>query len=277
MISRPEPGETGPGFALRADCAQCVGLCCVAPAFSVSADFAIDKVAGRPCPNLQEDFRCGIHARLRDRGFRGCAAYDCFGAGQRVSQELFPGADWRAGPGIAPRLFSAFSIARQLHELLWYVTEALQLAAARPLHSELRAARDATERLADGDAAALEAFDVAAHRQAVNVLLRRASAFARAASAGPALDRRGADLVGADLRAVDLRGADLRGAHLIAADLRGTDLALADLTGADLRDADLSGADLRDTLFLLQSQVDSARGDHRTRLPPSVRRPAHWA
>ncbi|HEY6597232.1 MAG TPA: pentapeptide repeat-containing protein, partial [Asanoa sp.] len=35
---------------LRADCTRCVGLCCVAPAFSASADFAIDKPAGRPCP-----------------------------------------------------------------------------------------------------------------------------------------------------------------------------------------------------------------------------------
>jgi uncharacterized protein YjbI with pentapeptide repeats len=123
----------------------------------------------------------------------------------------------------------------------------------------------------------LQTFDVAAHWQAVNALLRRASGLARAASPGPALDRRGADLVGADLRGVDLRGADLRGACLVAADLRGADLTLADLTGADLRDADLAGADLRAALFLVQSQVDSARGDRRTRLPPSVRRPAHWA
>jgi uncharacterized protein YjbI with pentapeptide repeats len=277
MIDRLDPGEAGPGPALRADCAQCVGLCCVAPAFSVSADFAIDKDAGQPCPNLQADFRCGIHAGLRDRGFRGCAVYDCFGAGQRVSRTVVAGADWWADPGIARGLIAAFAIARQLHELLWYLAEALELAATGPLHPELRAARHQTESLADGDAAMLEVLDVAAHRQAVNDLLRRASGLARAASAGPALDRRGADLIGVDLRAVDLRGSDLRGAYLIATDLRGADLALADLTGADLRDTDLAGADLRDALFLVQSQVDSTRGDRRTRLPPSLRRPAHWA
>jgi len=277
MNDRPAPGRVSPGPALRADCEKCVGLCCVAPAFTVSADFAIDKAAGQPCPNLQADFRCGIHAGLRERGFRGCAVYDCFGAGQRVSQAVFPGADWRADPDVAPRLFAAFAIVRQLHELLWYLAEALELAATRPLHPELRAAREQTEGIAGGDAAALEALDVAAHRQAVNALLLRASALARAASAGPALDRRGADLIGVDLRALDLRGAVLRGAHLVAADLRGADLALADVTGADLRDADLSGADLRGTLFLAQAQVDSARGDQRTLLPPSLRRPEHWA
>jgi uncharacterized protein YjbI with pentapeptide repeats len=277
MIDRPGRGPAGPGPALRADCEKCFALCCVVPAFFASADFAIDKPAGQPCPNLQADFRCGIHADLRARGFRGCAAYDCFGAGQRVSQGEFAGSGWRADPHIAPGLFAAFAIVRQLHELLWYLGEALELAATRPLHPELRAAHDETDSLAGRGATALEALDVAAHRQTVNALLLRASALARAATPGPALDRRGADLIGADLRAVDLRGSVLRGAHLIAADLRGADLALADLTGADLRGADLSGADLRGTLFLLQSQVDSARGDRRTRLPPSLCSPAHWA
>ena len=31
---------------LRADCARCAGLCCVVPAFTESADFAIDKPSG---------------------------------------------------------------------------------------------------------------------------------------------------------------------------------------------------------------------------------------
>ena len=274
---RPDGSGTRTTRVLRPDCDKCTGLCCVAPAFSVSADFPIDKPAGQPCPNLGADFRCGIHASLRDRGFRGCAAYDCFGAGQWVSQEVFAGADWRADPGIAPRLFAVFSIVRQLHELLWYLTEALDLAATRPLHPALRTARDETEGLACGSVAALEALDVAVCRQQVNTLLRGASTLARASSAGPALDRRAADLMGADLRTVDLRGSDLRGARLIGADLRGTDLALADLTGADLRGSDLSGADLREALFLVQSQVDSARGDRRTGLPPSLCRPVHWA
>jgi uncharacterized protein YjbI with pentapeptide repeats len=266
-----------PGPALRADCGRCAGLCCVAPAFSASADFAIDKAAGEPCPHLEADNRCGIHAHLRDRGFAGCAVYDCFGAGQRLTQGAFAGIDWRVSPDRASELFRAFSIVRQLHELLWYLAEALELAATRPLHAELRVARDETGRLAGGDAAALQALDMTAHRLAVNTLLLRASGLARAASAGPALDRRGADLIGMDLRAVDLRGAVLRGAHLLAADLRGADLALADLTGADLRGADLRGADLRAALFVTQSQVDSARGDRRTRLSPRLDHPAHWA
>src|SRR4051794_35476317 len=112
---------------LRADCANCAGLCCVGPAFAASADFAIDKPAATPCPNLQEDFRCGIHARLRESGFPGCTVFDCFGAGQRITQQTFRGASWRVSPGVARQQFAVLSVMRQLHEILWYLTEAVEL------------------------------------------------------------------------------------------------------------------------------------------------------
>jgi hypothetical protein len=63
----------------------------------------VDKDAGRPCPNLQSDFRCRIHDRLRQQGFPGCAVYDCFGAGQKVAQVTFRGQDWRQTPGKYPK------------------------------------------------------------------------------------------------------------------------------------------------------------------------------
>jgi uncharacterized protein YjbI with pentapeptide repeats len=247
---------------LRADCSRCAGLCCVAPGFTASADFAIDKPAGRPCPNLRADFRCSIHAELRSRGFRGCAAYDCFGAGQRVTQVTFAGRDWRTPPVAAP-MFAVFEAVRALHELLWYLDAALDLAAVRSapsLQAELRAAFDRTDELAGATGPDLAALDVDAHRDGVNVLLREASARARAGVANAPM-LRGAHLVGADLRGADLRGADLRGAVLVGADLRGADLALADLTGADLRgavvDEEVLGPGLRNALFVTPAQLAS--------------------
>ncbi|MEV5884672.1 pentapeptide repeat-containing protein [Streptomyces sp. NPDC052020] len=262
---------------LRGDCARCFGLCCVALPFAASADFAKDKRAGTPCPNLREDHRCGIHARLRQQGYSGCTVYDCFGAGQRVSQVTFGGRDWRSGPPEhARRMFDVFPVVRQLHELLWYLTEALTLPAARPVHAEVRRARQRTERLTGGTPEELAALDVAAHRQEVNVLLLRASELVRAGTRGRKKNRRGADLIGARLQGADLRGADLRGSCLIAADLTGADLRGADLIGADLRDTDLTDADLTGAFFLTQPQVNAARGSAGTRLPESVTRPAHW-
>ena len=275
-------GRLGPQLAhLRADCTRCFALCCVAPALAASADFAIDKPAGRPCPNLRADFGCSIHDRLRQRGFPGCTAYDCFGAGQKVAMVTFAGRDWRQAPGTARQMFSVFAVMRQLHELLWYLTEALALPAALPLRDELRRALDRTERLTGGSADDLEKLDVIAHVREVDTVLARASELARASVRGPdadpvRADLARADLIGADLRGADLRGANVRGAYLIGADLRGADLTLADLIGADLRGADVSGADLGTSIFLTQSQVGAAKGDPRTALPAALDRPAHW-
>ncbi|WP_037851199.1 pentapeptide repeat-containing protein [Streptomyces sp. NRRL S-340] len=272
---RREPNAR-PG--LRGDCANCFGLCCVALPFTASADFARDKPAGRPCPNLREDHRCGIHARLRDEGYSGCTVYDCFGAGQKVSQVTFGGRDWRgADAGALRQMSDVFPVVRQLHELLWYLTEALTLPAARPVHADVRRALERTEQLTLLSPEGLAELDVAAHRQEVNVLLLRTSELVRVAVRGSKKDRRGADLMGARLRGADLRGASLRGAYLIAADLTGADLRGADLIGADLRDADLTDADLTGAFFLTQPQVAAARGSAGTRLPGSVTRPAHWA
>lgn len=264
--------------ALRADCANCFGLCCVALTLTASADFAIDKDAGTPCVNLADDFRCGIHTRLRPEGFSGCTVYDCFGAGQKVSQETYAGRDWRSAPDTAQQMFQVFPVMRQLHELLWYVAEALTLPAAAPLHAELRDALDATERLTRAPAEELAELDVAAHRDRTAALFLRAGDLERAAvPRSRQRSRRGADLMGARLKGADLRGAELRGAYLIAADLRGADLRRAELIGADLRGADLSGADLTGALFLTQTQVNAAKGNAATLLPDSLTRPPHWA
>jgi uncharacterized protein YjbI with pentapeptide repeats len=274
-----EPTEAVPdrgGPSLRAQCESCFALCCVAPAFSASADFAINKLPGQACPNLQPDFRCGIHTSLRQQGFRGCTTYDCFGAGQKVSQVTFGGQDWRRAPRTAIPMFEVFAVMRQLHELLWYLAEALTMQPARPLHGGLRLAFDETERLTHNSPDALLELDVAAHRQDVNALLLRASELARA-GAPRQLDHRGADLIGADLSGADLRGANLRGAYLIGADLSGADLRMADFTGADLRGADLSGADLLESIFLTQSQLDAAKGDADTLLASSLSRPVGWS
>lgn len=261
---------------LRADCEQCFALCCVAPAFSASVDFALNKNAGQACPNLQANFRCGIHARLRQQGFRGCTVYDCFGAGQKVSQVIFNGQDWRQAPQNAGKMFAVFPIMRNLHELLWYLSEALTLQPTHSLHQELSHALKETEFLTHNSPEALIKLDVAAHRQEINNLLLRTSELVRAEFKHKKKEFRGADLIGAKFKGADLRGANLRGACLIGADLRGADLRLADLTGADLRDADLRGANLTESIFLIQPQLNAAKGDSETQLPPSLACPAHW-
>ncbi|WP_298461974.1 pentapeptide repeat-containing protein [uncultured Cellulomonas sp.] len=270
----------GPGrrhlTTLRADCARCVGLCCVVPAFARSADFALDKPAGRPCPNLGADSACTIHDRLRPSGFPGCVVFDCFGAGPVVAAGALGGQDWRASPAAAGAMMTAFPVVRALHELLWYLDAAVARPAAAGLRHDLVTAYDQVEALTRLPAAGLAEVDVDGVRARVAPLLRRVGELVAAGTPGPGRELRGADLVGARLRGADLRGADLRGAVLLGADLRDADLRLADVIGADLRGADLRGADLTDTLYLTGMQLESARGDAATRLGPDLDRPAHW-
>jgi hypothetical protein len=124
--------------SLRADCARCDALCCVALAFDRSPQFAIAKAAGEPCRHLDGAGRCRIHADLAGRGFSGCAAYDCFGAGQAASR-LFRGRSWRGSPARLAAMMAAFADLRALHETLVL----LKAARALPLTPEVRAELEA--------------------------------------------------------------------------------------------------------------------------------------
>jgi Pentapeptide repeats (8 copies) len=220
---------------LTADCARCVGLCCVLLPFSRSADFAFDKAAGEPCRHLSSDHRCGIHAQLREEGMRGCVAYDCFGAGQAVTET---------------GRVEVFHVVEQVHQVAWYLADAADRGA------------DVAALVAQAEALAAAAVPTAEQagelRSRVSPVLREVAEAARAPYDDP-LAAAGTDLVGADLRGADLRGADLRGALLIEADLRGVDLTDGDLLGADLRGASLADADLSRALYLTRRQLGSVR------------------
>ena len=123
---------------LKADCSACVALCCVIPPFDAVQGFGFDKPAEQPCRHLCADHRCGIHDALVERSFTGCVAFDCLGAGQRLTAlavARFGSADWRARPEVARWLFAAYPRMREAQEWL----ARLSLAAAVSGSAELRA------------------------------------------------------------------------------------------------------------------------------------------
>jgi hypothetical protein len=103
---------------LRADCANCVALCCVMLAFDRSSLFAIDKAAGEPCPHLDACGACTIHSERAERGFLGCVNFDCMGAGQRVTQAVFSGRSWMADGALIGPMSEAFGRLLAAHEML---------------------------------------------------------------------------------------------------------------------------------------------------------------
>lgn len=255
---------------LRSDCASCFGLCCVLLPFSAASGFGVDKPGGTPCHNLADDDGCRIHATLRADGWPGCTVFECFGAGQQVSQVTYAGTSWRESDNLG-EMSAVLSVMRQLHEMLLHLQEVEQ----RSPDDGAAAVAGEIAVLVGLDPVSLLTFDLDALHGRVGSLLQAASERVRRQwPQGADLSRQ--DRAGADLRGTDLRGAALRGAVLIRADLRGADLGGADLLGVDLRDADVRGAVLDQALFLTQPQVNSAHGDQRTTLPDRLERPGFW-
>ncbi len=251
---------------LSADCSQCFGLCCVLLPFRRSEAFGADKDSGTPCQHLDPRDACRIHDSLQETGWSGCASFDCFGAGQHVSQVTYGGTSWRDADDLG-EMAAVLSVMRQLHEMLAHLAEVVRRSPAdepAEMSAEILA-------LTHTDPVTLLTADLDEIRARVSPLLRAATVRLH----GPARPMP-ADLAGADLRDRDLVRADLRGAVMLRVDLRGADLARADLLGADLRDADVRGTRLADAWFLSQSQLNGTRGDAATTIPTGLHRPGHW-
>ena len=270
--------------SLAADCSQCFGLCCTALNLIASSDFAINKPAGSPCVNLQSDYGCKIHANLRKKGFKGCTVFDCLGAGQVVSQITFKGQSWRDDPEIGARMFQAFPIIEQIHEMIAYTAEALSYELPQALSEKLNVQLKELQNLIKRNADQLLSLDIVMYRFPLNELLSETSKYIRESLTSTLSNTKKAkdynheraDWIGKNLSGQDLKAVNLRGAYLIAADMRNADLRVVDFIGADLRDADLSGANLSTSMFLTQMQINSAKGDEKTLLPFYIQRPSHW-
>jgi hypothetical protein len=133
LPTRPQPTRPQPTLPLptpplaATDCGQTASTALGSAARARRSRFPpISRSTSRPAGPARTCNRpSGAASTRTSGGFRGCAVYDCFGAGQHVSQITFGGRDWRQSPDTARQMFDAFAIMRQLHELLWYVAEAL--------------------------------------------------------------------------------------------------------------------------------------------------------
>ncbi|KRA55337.1 hypothetical protein ASD80_13040 [Devosia sp. Root635] len=119
--------------SLRADCGRCAGLCCIALAFDRSVLFTADKAAGEPCRHLSQADRCMIHAKRAASGYAGCVTYDCQGAGQLVTQDLFGGRSWRDCADGGRAMFRAFALARRVQHWRALLAAAIGLPLTPPL------------------------------------------------------------------------------------------------------------------------------------------------
>lgn len=156
----------------------------VALYFSASDGFPNNKSAGKPCLNLQSDFGCSIHKDLRKKGLKGCTTYDCFGAGQKVAQITYAGHNWRENPELSDKMYEVFLIMRQLHEMLWYLKQALSIQTNEKIKNKINNLIAKTEDITKSAPDLLMTLDIEVHRDNVNALLRQTSEFVRTKELG---------------------------------------------------------------------------------------------
>jgi len=257
---------------LTIDCEKCSGLCCVALYCSKSDGFPANKIAGKPCQNLMPDFRCTIHSKLAQSKMKGCLAYDCFGAGQKVTQDCFPTTNWQSHPKQANQVFEVFHAVFLLHQMLWYLVEASSLNLTEKINLNLEALIAENEQMTSLEADAIMKLDIDAYRLKVNEQLKEVSKLI----AMPSNEDHKRDFFGKNFKGVNLDGKDFSMSLMIAANLEGCSMQGTNFLGADLRDANIKNADLSKSVFLTQMQVNATKGNSNTKLPNYLFYPKEW-
>lgn len=257
---------------LRIDCEKCSGLCCVALHYMKADGFPGNKEAGTPCKHLLPNFQCSIHSTLASKNLQGCLTYDCLGAGQKVTQIHCPDSTWRSNPGKANDIFRSFQIVFQLHQMQWYLLEALSLVPNGQLKAEIESLILKNEQMTGKPLNELMHLEIEAYRLAVNQILRQVIGTV----VSPSDKATGGNYLGKNFKRAILDGVDFSMGLMIAANLEGCSLRRASFLGADMRDANIKNTDLSASVFLTQMQINSARGNANTKLPIHLVHPAFW-
>jgi len=258
--------------ALKIDCEKCSGLCCVALYCMKSDGFPENKEAGVPCQHLRPDFRCVIHSQLGKKKMRGCLAYDCFGAGQKVTQSSDE--NWKTNPEKANEIFQIFMMVFQLHQMAWYLLEARSLVTDDRLKAELEMLINKNMQMTTAAALAeILVMDTAEYKTRVNQVLKQVS---DKVAVFPSDKKASKVYFGKNFKKANLDGRDFSMALMIAANLEGCSLDKTNFLGADLRDANIKDTDLSSCVFLTQMQINSAQGDSKTKLPINLSCPSSW-
>jgi len=259
---------------LKIDCKNCSGLCCVSLYCTKTDGFPANKEAGIPCAYLGSDYGCNIHSKLSEKNYKGCIAYDCFGAGQRATQLCLTNGTWKTNTKQADMIFETFMIVFQLHQMLWYLVEAFQLTTDNKLKSTIDELIQDNEQIAEMLPENYLKTDLSEYRLKVNTVLKQISSTISISTSAS----RHSDMMylGKNFKKANLDGKDFSMSLMIAADFTGCSLKKTNFLGADIRDANVRDTDLSESIFLTQMQINSAIGNKNTRLPDNLSRPAAW-
>lgn len=255
---------------LKTNCSQCSGLCCTALFFFKIDGFPKDKKAGQPCHNLLNDFRCKIHTQLEHKHLKGCIGYDCFGAGQHVTQFIYQGQTYQDLPNQKNEIFDIFITVFQLFQIRYYLLQALTIYVTGKQRDEIKKLIIENKKICNYPSFKLQEFNIKAYKDEINPILKQICLQIRGNK------KSYSTFLAKNFKGEDMSGLDLSMKLLIAANFNSCKFDNTIFLGADTRDTDFSNADLKKALFLTQGQVNSARGNLNTKLPSHLSYPITW-
>jgi len=257
---------------LRINCKDCSGLCCVALYFNQSDGFPENKKAEKPCVNLNNDYTCKIYTQLESKGLKGCIAYDCFGAGQKVTQEWKSKGTWNSNNLIKQDIFKSFEMNQLLNQIMWYLLEAYTICDDSDIN---RIKHLILENInyTKKEPKELLSCEIETYRTNVNVELKQLTMKIAKLSKNKIDSKFQFEK---DYSNQDLSYMDFTMAYLIGSNLDGCKLRYTNFLGTDLRDVSIKNTDLSESIFLTQFQVNSMLGNKHTLLPDGLTYPSRW-
>ena len=260
---------------MKSDCSKCSGLCCTALFFSKIDGFPKDKVSGQPCTNLLKDYRCKIHSQLEKQKMKGCIGYDCFGAGQQVTQVIYQGQTWNDIPIQSTEIFDVFVIVFKLYQIRYYLIEASSLISAQPLKKSIQCLIEENIKMCHCCPNSILSLDLEQYRLRSNYILKHVCKLLQQ-SIHSEYKKIPANFLGSNFKGQDMSGADLSTKLLIATNFEKSVFNGTIFLGADTRDTNFKDADLSEAVFLTQGQVNAAKGNRNTKLPYQLDYPPTW-
>lgn len=258
---------------LRINCEKCCGLCCVAFYCAKSDGFPQDKLAGVPCVNLDDNFKCIKHETLVSDKRKGCISFDCCGAGQKTSQ-IFEDQTWKNHKIDSNEIYQTFYKVMRLHQVIWYLLEVYDKTEVQQLRDRVLQLLNTYENIDFDEKDNFNNFDVESYQSSANVVLKE---FTREYfQKNKTHFSKKKDYVGKDMREIATAGMDFTMAYLMATNFEKCNLRDINFLGADIRDANFKGSNLSESLFLTQMQINSCIGDSTTKLPRYLQFPKHW-
>lgn len=202
---------------------------------------------------------------------KGCLTYECFGAGQKVTQIYESRGNWSTNPKQRKEIYGMFLIMTQLYQMRWYLIQAHNINLSSEANEEIRLLIQENEQITALEPNRLLGYNLDTYREKTNKILKLIIE-----QISTPHNEKSKNFLGKNFKGKNLNGRDLSMSLMIATNLENCSLQRTNFLGADMRDANVKNTDLSESLFLTQMQINSTKGNAATKLPLYLTRPSGW-